>query len=1238
MDANPFDAPGLLAGFYDDGQAMWNSAFPVLPRGPCNYMDPALPRCGCRRFWIKLNAAPDAAELCQCSHHACFHDDLPAPSQLPPTPSSLAFAGLPPTNTQEKPNSFVGTQHTKGLPSPMEEIHQSFAPNRSSHPGVSMDFGLMNFNASSFNQRVLASQALQIQAQPHQSVEKQVTIPDQAPVTGWNDGNQTQQQTDGYDDTQPLSQGYFLMPSQAPSTTASSQMRYMAPFFGKGLDMLPRRSTLRNEASNPEEGADDLEGPVQANAQGVRGPMDLMAPPQCKPDMTPRPGSAHNQSFLAVKDDVKHITNVVNLQEHRIDRLENTSFSVIGHDDCYDKHEHTDLRVTELESRVDEVEKILNDNASVAGASVVSATSNSTVRSSQKVTLSQFQALQAQISELQATSLPTYNKPWDLEVVFLPFPLKGIWVDARRIFDLRQSMGPDEDWTQLPSTLSRATPDPHDPGFSEWPGQYPDSGWLLPKAFANGRLIDQRLRSRGFIKTVQVRGPDARDVQLAIHKAFSNVLEPSSHLIYHSKAAPESPLNEFPGLRQDWVPLRKIHRDNRLRFLAPAEMATPALWGFTFLMSSVVMKAPKTIGTHRLYITQPEAYIQDYIMGYRALMPSWTWQRVRELSRVYTDKHDPEETGSDGDDTPEADALEECWTRSDVLDKVPITDPANLRNGQVQLSSERSDTASFHTASSFSKVSGTRAKSPQALLWKERKASLTPLARSRSFSPAGPSTSSPTGRSHKQASLTRHKRKPYDRQSSPRLSGRGSLAPGGHHQSPPINAFPAPTAPIKKRRGKDPDPDPTDLNYPRETALKYDRDRDRSMSRRYMSRSPTPGAFYATPRSERLSSGVELHRGSSRGPSIPPDGYAQDSDQEMTELSSGSDDSNDEADGDDEDDEMTDCLADDAATPKRFRSSESVSDFFFDPDVDDHDQEDELDGAKTDGDDQGQGHGQARPLKSQDIPRAGIETDDDDFGPFSQHSQSPVHDTREDLDIDVDEETKENVYDDDDGNQTDHSEAPSEYTSKNISAALSPETTKLPSPLIASGSGSLSGRQGGSQPQQEQQGHQQQYPYPRALTKSQNLVLDIQDLFRLGQLKDHPQHESRELPQLRHQSQAPADAGSQELGEAHVSRPSQATTIVNMFTTSTTAGALGTATAMKTTSTTSKGKEREINVKGTDTDTQIWRGKPTAVTATAPGTEKGASRAGWADTATAQWPGFEFKIHEDETRTEAKTG
>ncbi|KAK3388417.1 hypothetical protein B0T20DRAFT_104740 [Sordaria brevicollis] len=1198
MDANPFDAPGHLPNFLDDGQAVWNTGFPVMPRGPCNYTDPSLPRCGCRRFWSKLNTALDAAELCQCSHHACFHDDFPAPSQLQPT-ASFAFAGVPATNGYEKPASSFNTQRVLELASPMEEIHRSFAqPNMSQHLGVSTDFGLMNVHAASFNQRIIASQPLQIQEQPHQSMEKQATISDNAPVTGWDNGKNTQA-TEVYEDTQPLSPAYIHMQSQG--TTASSQMRYLTPFFGKGLNTMTRPSSLRNEATISDNGVQDVEDQAQPAAQAECGPMDLMAPPMYKRDVTPRPGSAHSQSLLTVKKDVNQLSEVVHLQEARIDKLENTSFSVIGHDECYDKHEHIDLRVTDLESRVDEVEKILNDNSSVAGASVVSVASNNTVRSSQKVTLSQFKTLQAQISELQATSLPTYNKPWNVEVVFLPFPLKGVWVDSRKIFDRRQSMGPDEDWTQLPSTLSRATPDPTDPGFTEWPGQDPDSGWLLPKAFANGRMIDQRLRSRGFIKTVQVRGPDARDVQLAIHKAFGNVLEPSTHLIYHSKAAPESPLNEFLGLRQDWVPLRKIHKDNRLRFLAPAEMATPALWGYTFLMSSVVMKAPKTIGTHRLYITQPEAYIQDYITGNRALMPAWTWQRIRELSRVYPDKqHNPDETDSERDHTPEGDALEECWTRSDVLDDLPKTGTADLRYGHVQASYERSDTASFETALTSIKTTRTRAESPRAVMLKKGKGSFTPLSRSRSYSPASKSSISPTASRYHQTPSSRLSRKSYersyDRRSSPLVSGKA-----------------------------------------RQTTPRYDRYMSREPSLPplgWNDRRPTPG-YYNTPHSEHPSSEHGNLRGSSRE---PWEVEAPDSDQEMTGLSSGSDDSDN---ADDEDDEMTDCPIDDRATIRRFKSvqipraipetsssfSSSQSDF-FDLDGDDLDQDDELDGAKTDGEGRDHEHGQPGPVKSQDIPRAGIETDDDDLGPFSQQSNL-FPENEEDLDMD-------------DGSRSDSSEAPSEYPSKNISSALPPETTKLPPPLISSGSGSRDG----SQPQQQQPGYhhlqqqqQQQYPFPREPTKDQKLVLDIQELVRLGQQMPGPeptqvQSQPMSLPQQRHSqgmSQVSTEAdsqGSQDLGQMNVMKVWTASTTTTLAEEAT---AHMTTVIPPTTASTNdmvKGKEKETDhVQGVETDTQKR-------IAPASNPELGPSWTTWAETATGKWGGFGFKIYEDEVRNE----
>ncbi|KKF97252.1 hypothetical protein CFO_g377 [Ceratocystis platani] len=103
---------------------------------------------------------------------------------------------------------------------------------------------------------------------------------------------------------------------------------------------------------------------------------------------------------------------------------------------------------------------------------------------------------------------------------------------------------------------------------------------------------------------------------------------------------------------QDWVPLRKIHKDSRLRFLTPAEMITPAAWDVVFL-KSVLMKSSQP----RLFITQPEAYVQDRI----AFDMGWSWQRLRELSRFYSEDSESQEVG-------EADALEECWTWNDLLD------------------------------------------------------------------------------------------------------------------------------------------------------------------------------------------------------------------------------------------------------------------------------------------------------------------------------------------------------------------------------------------------------------------------------------------------------------------------------------------------------------------------------------------------------------------------------------------
>ena len=65
------------------------------------------------------------------------------------------------------------------------------------------------------------------------------------------------------------------------------------------------------------------------------------------------------------------------------------------------------------------------------------------------------------------------------------------------------------------------------------------------------------------------------------------------------------------------MPLRKVRKSARLRFMSPAEMVTSATWTADLLDSSVFMKVND--GQRRLYITTPHAYLQKSDGG-------WTWK------------------------------------------------------------------------------------------------------------------------------------------------------------------------------------------------------------------------------------------------------------------------------------------------------------------------------------------------------------------------------------------------------------------------------------------------------------------------------------------------------------------------------------------------------------------------------------------------------------------------------------
>lgn len=793
MAATPFPPPldGSFSHFniFNDGGAPRNTpppANPGLPGGPCNFVDlshgPNGPRCGCRRFWGRqiagagLNAA-DQAGWCMCSHHACFHDDGHH-TQVPAAPAAPVMDNMP-GQENEKPRS------NRAPLSPVQDFASFQMP--SSLAGAAMDFAALNFDSFASNMGFCAPPP---PVKPPVPTNDHDSMPD---TLSWRNVPSTQ----GCPTPLPPIPSQCLIPdSQSASTTASSQMRYLRPFHGVGLNTLSSVPSAK-EVAQAGKGTDvtpetNLDG--QNCDDAITIPSGAATPtPGPSQVKTTTPGASVSSPDHR-NDALRNLSDTVEDHNQRLDKLETGSIYYTAHEECSDKHDVTDLRVTELETRMDDAERRLNDDTASlistrritqrdddATVSDVSFSSNATVRAAERAALaSQLEVLQARVHQLEASALPSYTSPWELEVVFLPFPLKGIWLEAQDFKNSRSSGGRDE-WTPGPNTNSRATPEPQGlASYDEWVGQ--GTGWMLPRACAPGRLIDQRLKSRGLIKKVQVRGADARSVQIAIGNAFQDILRMSSH-----PASPKSPcgsdtrVHRFFGLQQSWVPLRKVHKDSRLRFLSPPELLTPTLWTAMFLMDSVVMKAT---GMHRLYITQPEAYLQDnHSLNFLGANPGWTWQKLRELDRVYSDS----QTSNGSFEVPEADALEEYWAFNARLD-----DPPSARQSVMSLqqshekavnmsrttdgSTEQFFTVPSHPSTSMMSPMMARGQSP--LTQRERQRSRPPFVRTGSMPPvSAPTIHSPARSSRRMSSfaiMPTVAGPGYQRHPSPLVTGRPS--------------------------------------------------------------------------------------------------------------------------------------------------------------------------------------------------------------------------------------------------------------------------------------------------------------------------------------------------------------------------------------------------------------------------------------------------------------------------------
>lgn len=834
MAATPFD-PSHFANAFDiyTDAATVKAPVPNLPGGSCNFADlsPGAngARCGCRRFWSRSPAGnsqvPDQSQWCMCNHHACFHEEgdhnvqQPEATQ-PGQENERPRSGRDPLSpvmdlTVKTPSALTGMEYPSFNGGNALSLIPRAPEDAGSYPRLPV---CSNPGASASLPDTLSWTGL-LHSQPHPSAIP--PIPAQC-----------------------------LIASQTASTTSSIQAKYLRPFAGKGLQTL---SGVASSSKPLSPLLDRTPGSKPAAAPQGQAPhadsFTYVSQDYRVPD-TPRAGTpTQSEPRAAVfnaavsRRAFKNLSDTVSSHDQRLDRLETVSFTAPGHEDCHEKHDHADIRMTDLESRVDEVERLVNDNNSVASrraddASVVSVSTNATSRPTHSQELmSQVQELQAQVTHLQSL-MPSPSHPFEVEVVFLPFPLKKVWQEAQQFKNEPQISN--EDWTQLPMTHSTATMRSETSLYPDWTASDQDLRWLLPKAFRDKSVIDQRLRSRGLIKTITVMGSDARSVTMAMNTAFGHVFREMNIFARPQTTDPRS--STFLGLQSTWVPLRKIHKDSRLRFLSPAEMMTPAVWDVSFL-SSVMMRASEP----RLFITHPDAYLQDF----QAYDMGWTWQNLKEMSPVVIDA-----SASQAD----ANVGEECWSWVEQLDEPPSA------HTSMSVRNERQPTSSSPSQQFFPALQTMRSSSPsvtrgQSPLLSSRRGSRPPHIRTSSMPMSAPI------------------------QVSPALSKRRVASYGQSRRSSPAIQAANPQSAIMKRRRSTRSPShfrftPRRTHSPSPMPL--------GLSDRQPARGTTPFA-YATPFSNAPLQERPVRAGSS-APAAVQDGLDDDSDFDFQICESGSDD------------------------------------------------------------------------------------------------------------------------------------------------------------------------------------------------------------------------------------------------------------------------------------------------------------------------------------------------------------
>lgn len=647
-----------------------------LPGGCCNFHDlrpgASVTSCGCKRFWLNVDhyTGQQSSERawCFCGHHACFHDAF---SQQREQEQGMSIERMR-DDTNARRTSIEHSALPHGYV-PAEQIATA-GPKRPTGLGIRPDSRSQS-QSQSINARIWDA------------------------LNGF-----ARQQEDGA----------F---SDIPSTAAPSVVD--EPRFSPGYaeqqqghgqcNMAPPVNIPQSAAARPS--VEELSA-TEVNTPSMTGTPDFRAVHSSSDRMRPSPGHLPPGRFLAEQQgsipaatavpasdssanptkggrDIQtgnepsllEMQNLIRSWGRRLDLLESLSFSHVPVEELQERFEHFDGRLLDLEQwrgeRDREQEQASPEPADRSSnkrrrlhttdldsfSSDVSFDSNAAAHTeavvmatlaTNAITDPRIEALENRVTDLENAGPPSFVRPWQVQVVLLPWgrQLHGIWFSSSEATQRSLRAATQEEWSGAQSMpkLSFKSSDSAawtTESIQAWANEAQD--WLSPKACGPTGTVFQRLASRGLVQDITLTAPDSRHILGSLRTAFSSVLGKTEATREH--AGPHQALTE------EFIPLRKVRKSARLRFLTPSEMTTAATWDATFLDASVFMKVGNT--QRRLYLTTPDAYLQFSGDG-------WTWSSLRQL---------PLHDATAGEQAAQATgtALEACWSYNEHLDHATST-------------------------------------------------------------------------------------------------------------------------------------------------------------------------------------------------------------------------------------------------------------------------------------------------------------------------------------------------------------------------------------------------------------------------------------------------------------------------------------------------------------------------------------------------------------------------------------